>query len=102
MIRSRVCLGMCFAEGASLSTAETVPAESPTCAATAFSVTTFPFAASAFLIWVICEGALFEHVPPSRAAGRLIIYKASRHHGIITECTRPEQQGWALQHRRQH
>ena len=43
MMRSRVGLGMCLAEGASFSTADTVPAESPTWAATDFNVTVFPF-----------------------------------------------------------
>jgi hypothetical protein len=33
---------MCLAEGASLRTAETVPADSPKWAATAFKVTTLP------------------------------------------------------------
>src|SRR5947207_13827843 len=53
MIRSRVALGICLAEGASLSTAETVPGESPTCAATDVSVTALPFVSAVFLICVM-------------------------------------------------
>ena len=53
MIRSRVALGMCLAEGASLSTAETVPGESPTCAATDLSVTALPFVSAVLLICVM-------------------------------------------------
>ena len=53
MIRSRVALGMCLAEGASLSTAETVPGESPTWAATDLSVTALPFVSAVFLICVM-------------------------------------------------
>src|SRR5207244_11528622 len=53
MIRSRVAMGMCLAEGASLSTAETVPGESPTCAATDLSVTALPFVSAVFLICVM-------------------------------------------------
>src|SRR5205807_5446914 len=52
MMRSRVGLGMCLAEGASFSTADTVPAESPTWAATAFSVT-IPFESSVFFFSTI-------------------------------------------------
>ena len=44
---------MCLAEGASLSTAETVPGESPTCAATDLSVTALPFVSAVFLICVM-------------------------------------------------
>src|SRR5215469_9671020 len=51
-MRSRVGLGMCRAEGASLRTADTVPADKPTCAATAFRVMR-PFCAAAFLTLVI-------------------------------------------------
>src|SRR6266699_1580769 len=53
MIRSRAALGMCLAEGASLSTAETVPGESPTWAATDLSVTALPFVSAVFLICVM-------------------------------------------------
>src|SRR5215470_3463898 len=51
-MRSRVGFGMCRADGASLRTADTVPADKPTCAATAFRVTR-PFCAAAFLTLVI-------------------------------------------------
>jgi len=53
MMRSRVGFGMCLAEGASFSTAETVPAESPTWAATAFNVTMLPFESAVFFFSAI-------------------------------------------------
>src|SRR5215471_712684 len=53
MIRSRVALGMCLDDGALFKTAETVPGESPTDAATDFSVTAPPFFSAAFLSCVI-------------------------------------------------
>jgi hypothetical protein len=46
-------LGMCLAEGASFRTAETVPAESPTWAATDFNVTIFPFDSDVFFFSAI-------------------------------------------------
>src|SRR3954453_258778 len=53
IMRSRVGLGMCLADGASLRPAETVPADSPTWAATAFSVTVLPFESSVFFFSAI-------------------------------------------------
>src|SRR5581483_6774312 len=44
---------MCFAEGASFRTAETVPAERPTWAATDFSVTMLPLGPSVFFFSAI-------------------------------------------------
>src|SRR5229473_3122550 len=52
-MRSRVTLGICLADGASFRTAETVPGERPTCAATAFSVTAPPFESTFFLFSVM-------------------------------------------------
>src|SRR5215470_14621512 len=53
MILSRVAFGICLAEGALFSTAETVPGDSPTCAATDFRVTVFPFDSAVFLLCAI-------------------------------------------------
>src|SRR5579863_9302789 len=55
MMRSRVGLGMCLADGASFRTAETVPADRPTCAATDFRVTVFPFDSVVFLSLLIAS-----------------------------------------------
>src|SRR5215472_14780119 len=44
---------MCLAEGASFSTADTVPADNPTWAATAFKVTTCPLEPAVFFSWLM-------------------------------------------------
>src|SRR5689334_20948508 len=53
MIRSRVAFGMCLDDGALFKTADTVPGESPTDAATDLSVTAPPFLSAVFLSWLI-------------------------------------------------
>src|SRR5215467_14403031 len=82
-MRSRVGFGMCRADGASLRTADTVPADKPTCAATAFRVMR-PFCAAAFLTLVIVLATANSILRrPVRFCGLIIvhgrfIYKATR------------------------
>src|SRR5262249_18457120 len=84
MMRSRVGFGMCRADGASLRTADTVPADKPTCAATAFRVTR-PFCAAAFLTLVIVLAIRNAVLPGRTVFCELIIV----HGGFIYKASGP-------------